>query len=160
MEFTAKPIGVIRTPFKSSDKTPIQSVDSTTKGHVEILSEYLDALRSLDEFSHIILVYWFHRAKQPSMQIEPYLDTKKHGLFSTRAPARPNPIGISIVRLCSIEGIRLNIEGVDMLDETPLIDIKPFVPEFDNRPLATSGWLSESLLVRDHPQYADDRFER
>lgn len=155
-----KPIGVIRTPFTSSEHTPIQSSKSNTNGHVEVSSEYLDALKSLDGFSHIILLYWFHRAKQPEMREKPFLDTEEHGLFSIRAPSRPNPIGISIVKLLSIEGTRLNIEGVDMLDKTPLIDIKPFVPEFDNRPLATSGWLAKSTLVSDHPHIADDRFEK
>ena len=155
-----KPIGVIRTPFTSSENTPIQSSKSNSNGHVDVSSEYLDALKSLDGFSHIILLYWCHRAKQAKMREKPYLDTEEHGLFSIRAPSRPNPIGISIVKLLSIEGTRLNIEGVDMLDKTPLIDIKPFVPEFDNRPLATSGWLAKSTLVEDHPHTADDRFEK
>ncbi len=160
MEFIVKPIGVIRTPFTSSEYTPIQSSKSKANGHVEVSSEYLDALKSLDGFSHIILLYWFHMAKQPKMREKPFLDTEEHGLFSIRAPSRPNPIGISIVKLLSIEGTRLNIEGVDMLDKTPLIDIKPFVPEFDNRPLATSGWLAKSTLVENHPHIADDRFEK
>lgn len=116
MEFSIKSIGVIRTPFKSSDKIPIQSSDSEMRGYVEISSEYQDGFKSLDGFSHIILVYWFHRAKAPKMRIKPFLDTKEHGLFSTRAPSRPNPIGISIVRPVSVEGTRLNIDGVDMLD--------------------------------------------
>lgn len=159
-EFTVKTIGVIRTPFKSSEDTPIQSSNSDAKGHVDIATEYLDALKSLDGFSHIILVYWFHRAKPPKMRMKPFLDTEEHGLFSIRAPSRPNPIGISTVKLISIEGTRLNLEGVDMLDETPLLDIKPFVPEFDNRLHAASGWLSKSPLVKDHPHKADTRFEK
>jgi tRNA-Thr(GGU) m(6)t(6)A37 methyltransferase TsaA len=122
--------------------------------------EYIEGLKSLNEFSHIILIYWFHRVKAPLMIVKPYLDTKSHGLFATRAPARPNPIGISVVQLTSIVGTRLNVEGVDMLDETPLLDIKPFVPEFDNRLSATSGWLAESSLVDDHYPKADDRFEK
>ncbi|MHA1662304.1 MAG: tRNA (N6-threonylcarbamoyladenosine(37)-N6)-methyltransferase TrmO [Candidatus Thorarchaeota archaeon] len=155
-----KSIGVIRTPFKSSEDIPIQSSKSEVRGHVEIASEYLDALKSLDGFSHIILVYWFHRAKPPKMRMKPFLDSEEHGLFSIRAPSRPNPIGISTVKLISIEGTRLDIEGVDMLDETPLLDIKPFVPEFDNRSQATSGWLSKSPLVKNHPHTADTRFEK
>ncbi|MGY5879100.1 MAG: tRNA (N6-threonylcarbamoyladenosine(37)-N6)-methyltransferase TrmO [Candidatus Thorarchaeota archaeon] len=154
-----KSIGVIRTPFKSSEDTPIQSSKSDVRGHVEISTEYIDALKSLDCFSHIILVYWFHRAKPPKMRMKPFLDTEEHGLFSIRAPSRPNPIGLSIVKLNTIEGTRLDIEGVDMLDETPLLDIKPFVPEFDNRSQATSGWLSKSPLAKDHPHIADARFE-
>ena len=159
-EITVKPIGVIRTPFKSSEDVPIQSSKSDFKGHVEVKSEYNDALRSLDGFSHIILVYWFHRAKSPKMLQKPFLDTEEHGLFSIRSPSRPNPIGISTVKLISIEGTRLNIQGVDMLDETPLLDIKPFVPEFDNRPHATSGWLANSTLAKNHPHTADTRFEK
>ena len=94
------------------------------------------------------------------MIVKPYLGNESHGLFAIRAPSRPNPIGISIVRLTSIEGTRLNVKGVDMLDMTPLLDIKPFVPEFDNRLDATSGWLVKSSLVKDHTHIADDRFER
>lgn len=160
MEFIVKPIGVIRTPFKSSEEVPIQSSKSNTKGHVEISAEYLDALKSLDGFSHVILLYWFHKAKPPKMLLKPFLDTEEHGLFSIRAPSRPNPIGISIVKLLSIENTRLEIEGVDMLDGTPLIDIKPFVPEFDNRPHATSGWLAKSSLAKNHSHIADSRFEK
>ncbi|MFW9843076.1 MAG: tRNA (N6-threonylcarbamoyladenosine(37)-N6)-methyltransferase TrmO [Candidatus Thorarchaeota archaeon] len=159
-EFLVKSIGVIRTPFKSSEDTPIQSSKSDVKGHVDIASEYLTALKSLDGFSHIILVYWFHRAKNPKMQVKPFLDKEEHGLFSIRAPSRPNPIGISIVKLIGIEGTRLDIEGVDMLDMTPLLDIKPFIPEFDNRPQATSGWLAKSSLVKNHSHIADSRFEK
>lgn len=160
LDIGVKPIGVIRTPFKSSDNIPIQSADSVERGIVELQPEYQEGLKSLDGFSHIILVYWFHRAKQPRLRVKPYLDTEEHGLFSTRAPSRPNPIGISIVRLLCIEETRLDVEGVDMLDETPLLDIKPFVPEFDNRPEATSGWLTKSSLAKDHPHIADTRFER
>jgi tRNA-Thr(GGU) m(6)t(6)A37 methyltransferase TsaA len=158
--FEIKSIGNIRTPFKSSKDTPIQSSKSDVLGYVEVSEEFGDGLKSLDGFSHIILLYWFHKAKVPKMRLKPYLDTESHGLFAIRAPSRPNPIGISIVKLLSIEGTRLNIEGVDMLDETPLLDIKPFVPEFDNRPLATSGWLGKSSLVNDHSFKADARFEK
>ncbi len=153
------PIGIIRTPFKSSKAVPIQSIKSNAQGYIELSEEFCDGLKSLDGFSHIILLYWFHRAKAPKMQMKPYLDTESHGIFAIRAPSRPNPIGISIVKLTRIEGVRLYIEGVDMLDGTPLLDIKPFVPEFDNRPLATSGWLGNSPLAEDHAFEADDRFE-
>jgi tRNA-Thr(GGU) m(6)t(6)A37 methyltransferase TsaA len=159
-EFKVVPIGTIRTPYESSDNTPIQSSQSDTPGLVEIAPEYSDGLKSLDGFSHIILVYWFHRSKPPQMTVTPYLDTESHGLFAIRAPSRPNPIGISIVRLIGIEDTRLTVEGVDMLDMTPLLDIKPFVPEFDNRMNATSGWLEKSQLTGDHNYIADGRFER
>lgn len=94
------------------------------------------------------------------MIVKPYLDSESHGLFAIRAPSRPNPIGISIVRLVSIDGTRLTVEGVDMLDMTPLLDIKPFVPEFDNRLGATSGWLAKSSLAKGYSHKADDRFQR
>lgn len=160
MDFSIKSIGIIRTPFKSSDNVPIQSVDSDKRGTIELYPEYQEALKSLDGFSHIILLYWFHKAKAPKMVVKPYLDTEEHGLFSTRAPSRPNPIGISIVRLLSVEANHLEIEGVDMLDETPLLDIKPFVSEFDNRINTTSGWLDKSSLAKRHSHLADNRFER
>lgn len=159
-EFKIHSIGIIRTPFKSSNAVPIQSFKSNVKGHIELLEEYRDGLKSLDGFSHIILLYWFHKAKAPKMLMKPYLDNALHGIFAIRAPTRPNPIGISIVKLVRIEGTRLYIEGVDMLDETPLLDIKPFVPDFDNRPLATSGWLENISHVDNHSFKADDRFER
>ncbi|MFX1482909.1 MAG: tRNA (N6-threonylcarbamoyladenosine(37)-N6)-methyltransferase TrmO [Promethearchaeota archaeon] len=159
LEFRIRSIGIIRTPFKSSKATPIQSCKSDTHGHVELSEEFVDGLKSLDGFSHIILLYWFHKAKPAKMLMKPYLDTGPHGLFAIRSPSRPNPIGISIVKLVRIEETRLYVEGVDMIDGTPLLDIKPFIPEFDNRPLATSGWLEKSTLVDGHSFEADDRFE-
>jgi len=158
-EFKIQSIGIIRTPFKSSTDVPIQSIKSGIQGYIELSEEFRDGLKSLSGFSHIILLYWFHRAKAPKLQAKPYLDSDLHGIFAIRAPSRPNPIGISIVKLVSIEGTRLHIAGVDMLDKTPLLDIKPFVPEYDNRPLATSGWLEKSLLSGEHSFKADDRFE-
>ncbi|MFW9806493.1 MAG: tRNA (N6-threonylcarbamoyladenosine(37)-N6)-methyltransferase TrmO [Candidatus Thorarchaeota archaeon] len=158
--FKLQPIGILRTPFKSSNAVPIQSIKSDAKGHIELLEEYRDGLESLDGFSHIILLYWFHKAKEPKMLMKPFLDNALHGIFAIRAPTRPNPIGISTVKLVRIEGTRLYFEGADMLDETPLLDIKPFVPDFDNRPLATSGWLDTISHTEDQSFKADDRFER
>ncbi len=155
-----KEIGIIRTPFNSSENIPIQSSSSDAKGHVEIFPEYREGLKSLDGFSHIILIYWFHRAREPKLCIKPYLDTEEHGVFSTRAPSRPNPIGISTVKLIRIEENHLIVEGVDMLDETPLLDIKPFVPEFDMRTNTTSGWLAKSALAKNHSRIGDARFEK
>ncbi len=158
MKLEISPIGVIRTPFKSSDEIPIQSSKSDIIAEVEILPEYSEGLDSLDEFSHAILLYWFHRAKSTKLKVIPFLDTKERGLFSTRAPSRPNPIGLSIVRVVQVKGNILRFKGADMLNDTPLIDIKPFVPEFDNRVDATSGWLAESLHAEDHDYRGDDRF--
>ncbi len=158
MEVTIREIGVIRSPFKASDSIPIQSSMSDAQGEAEILPEYVEGLHSLDGFSHIILLYWFHRTKAVKMRVTPYLDTKEHGLFATRAPSRPNPIGFSVVRLLRIEGNRLIFTGADMLDSTPLLDIKPFVPRFDNREDATSGWLASSLESKPEVHHSDDRF--
>ena len=154
------PIGVIRTPFDSSDEIPIQSIKSKTVGDAELSPEYKEGLESLNGFSHAILVYWFHKAKPFSLKVKPFLDTKDRGLFATRAPSRPNPIGLSIVKIIQIDENRIQFEGADMLDKTPLIDIKPFVPEFDNRLDAVSGWLAESVFTEVDEYTGDDRFLR
>ncbi len=160
ISFDDKSIGIIRTPFRTSEGVPIQSSESDIHGHVEVFDEYIDGLQSLDGFSHIILVYWFHKAKSPKMKVKPYLDTKEHGLFSTRAPSRPTPIGLSIVKLEKISENTVEFRGADMLDGTPLLDIKPFVPEFDNRFNASSGWLSGFVIKDTHDYQSDDRFEK
>jgi len=154
-----KPIGVIYTPFETSEGVPIQSIKSDTLGEVKLSEEYKEGLESLDGFSHIILLYWCHKAGSTSMMVKPYLDAKKHGLFSTRAPSRPNPIGLSIVELLKIENSIVRFKGADMLNGSPLLDIKPFVPEFDNRLDATSGWLSKAFKEQGSSFTADDRFE-
>ena len=160
MSMRITPIGLIRTPFESSEKIPIQSIKSKVVGDVELLPEYEEGLESLDGFSHAILIYWFHQSKACSLRVKPFLDTKERGLFATRAPSRPNPIGFSIVRIVQIDGSRIRFEGADMLDQTPLIDIKPFVPEFDNRYDATSGWLTNSSFSDVDEYTGDDRFLR
>ena len=159
VSFEVYSIGHIRTEFKTSDGIPIQSFASQAIGYAEVKKEYIEGLESLSGFSHIILLYWFHNAKSPNMMVKPYLDTKMHGLFSTRAPARPNPIGLSIVKLIAINGRVIEFSGADMIDGSPLLDIKPFVPDFDNRLDATSGWLETSSIKKDHDLHADDRFE-
>ncbi len=152
------PIGVIRTPFKSSDKIPIQSSKSDTIAEVEVFPEFSEGLDSLDGFSHVILLYWFHKVRPHKLKIIPYLETKERGLFSTRAPSRPNPIGLSIGKIIQIKENIVIFKGADMLNDTPLIDIKPFVPEFDNRLDATSGWLTDSFCSEKHDYLGDDRF--
>ena len=160
MKFEVKPIGVIRSPYKSEDNIPIQSYKSTALGEAELFEGYSEGLDSLDGFSHIILLYWFHKTRIFKPRVTPYLDTEERGLFSTRAPSRPNPIGISIVRMVKIDGNIVKFEGADMLDGTPLIDIKPFVPEFDNREHATSGWLTNQFADENHDYLGDDRFAK
>jgi len=107
---------------------------------VEVFPEYADGLKDIEAFSHITLIYHLHQTDQVQLQVEPFLDDQKHGVFATRHPFRPNHIGISIVRLISRQGNRLEVAGVDMFDQTPLLDIKPYVPEFDQREDVRAGW--------------------
>jgi tRNA-Thr(GGU) m(6)t(6)A37 methyltransferase TsaA len=110
-------------------------------GSVEIEPEYADGLQDIEGFSHIILIYHFHRSEGYSLEVKPFMDDHLHGVFATRAPRRPNPIGMSIVRLVKVEGCTLHIEDVDIVDDTPLLDIKPYVPQFDAREVEKTGWL-------------------
>ena len=145
-EFTYKPIGVVHSPFKEPKNVPIQSTASKgIAGTIEIYPQYLEGLRDLEGFSHIILLYHFHLTIGYSLMVKPFLDDKLHGVFATRSPARPNKIGISIVHLIGIENNRLHIEDVDILDGTPLIDIKPYVPKFDYRKTTKIGWFKSKL---------------
>ncbi len=137
------PIGIIHTPFKEPSETPIQSSRSTTVGEVEVFMDFTEGLDGVEEFSHLILLYVWHLApKAEELKVKPFLDDQKYGVFATRYPCRPNPIGISIVQLLERNGNRLKIRGVDMLDETPLLDIKPYVPEFDIHAADRIGWYS------------------
>ena len=143
-EINYTPIGIIHTPFRTPEGTPIQPQGAVgVNGTVEVYPEYQDGLADLQGFSHIFLIYHFHLAKPYSLQVKPFLDDTPHGLFATRAPARPNPIGISIVELIHIEDNRLNIRDIDVVDNTPLLDIKPYVPDFDARAVTKIGWLEE-----------------
>lgn len=136
-------IGVIHTPFKESAETPIQSSRSSAKGEIEVFSDFIEGLDGVEDFSHLILLYVWHLApKAEELKVKPFLDDHKYGVFATRYPCRPNPIGISVVQLLEREGNRLKIQGVDMLNETPLLDIKPYVPEFDIHPAERIGWYS------------------
>jgi tRNA-Thr(GGU) m(6)t(6)A37 methyltransferase TsaA len=143
MEFKLQPIGIIRSPFIEKRDTPIQPSRSTARGTVEVYPEFADGLRDLESFSHIILIYYFHQSSGYTLSVKPFLDTQERGLFATRYPARPNQIGISIVRLMGREDNLLDIEGVDVLDGTPLLDIKPYVPDFDIREDVSTGWYSK-----------------
>lgn len=140
MEFIMKPIGVIHSPFTEKDQTPIQPTRSQAIGQVEVAQEFTEGLQDIEGLSHIILLYVFHQSVGYSLLVKPFLDDHQHGLFATRYPHRPNPIGISIVRLLSRRDNILEIEGVDVLDGTPLLDIKPYVPDFDVRSGAKVGW--------------------
>lgn len=154
-----KIIGYIRTPFSGKKGTPIQSNYSKAKGVIEIFSEYIIGLDDLEDFSHVHLIYHFHKSTEVKLKIVPFLDEKTRGVFSTRAPLRPNPIGLSIVELISINRSKnvIHVSGVDMLDYTPLLDIKPYVPLFDQRD-AKTGWISHSLQKTHDDRTSDGRF--
>lgn len=139
------PIGVIRTPFKDKDKTPIQPFKSKAIGRVVVYKQYRQGLQDIDGFSHLIIVFRFHKSRGYKLLVKPFLDTKLHGVFSTRAPRRPNQIGISVVRLLRRRGDILTVKGIDVLDKTPLIDIKPYVPEFVVTTRIRIGWLKGKI---------------
>ena len=133
-------IGIIHSPFTEKDKTPIQASRSQAIGLVEIYPEFADGLKDIEGFSHIYLLYAFHESDGYTLQVKPFLDDQEHGIFATRHPCRPNPIGISVVKLLSRKENSLTVEGIDMLDGTPLLDIKPYIPDFDLRTDVRTGW--------------------
>ena len=140
--FTYVPIGIIHSPFSDIAGMPIQPSGARgIRGSIEIRPEFVAGLFDLKEFSHIILVYALHRCNGYSLEVKPFLDPRPHGIFATRAPRRPNAIGISVVRLTGIVGNTLEIEDLDILDRTPLLDIKPYVPAFDSYCEAKAGWF-------------------
>ena len=139
-------IGIIHSPFKEPKGTPIQPrAAQGIDGTVEVFQEYTEGLKDIDGFSHVILVYHFHLSKESSLKVKPFMDDQTHGVFSTRAPNRPNPIGISVVQLVKIEGNILQVKDLDIVDGTPLLDIKPYVPEFDIRDAKKKGWLEKNV---------------
>ncbi len=141
---TYKPIGVIRTPFTDVENMPVQPSGGTgIAGRVELNLELADGLKDVEGFSHLMLIYHFHLSKPYSLLVKPFLDDTVRGVFATRAPMRPNPIGVSVVKLTKIEGCILHVENVDILDGTPLLDIKPYVSDFNNVQDERSGWLTE-----------------
>lgn len=153
-----EPIGFIHTPFKDTAGMPIQPLWAKgVKGTVNIDPDYIDGLIDLAGFSHIILIYHFHLSKGFSLRVKPFLDDNQRGVFATRSPRRPNQIGITVVRLERIEGATLHIQNIDVVDGTPLLDIKPFVPEFNFASDVRIGWLERRLKeAKDHDRgYAE-----
>lgn len=143
-QITYKPIGLIHSPFTHVEGMPIQPGGAVgVKGTVEIDADLAPGLKDLDGFSHIVLIYHLHLSEGYSLEVIPFLDDVPRGIFATRSPRRPNSIGLSVVRLTGISGRILTIEEVDVLDETPLLDIKPFVPAFDNREAQSVGWFAD-----------------
>ena len=159
MKIEFHPIGVIHSPFKEPHGMPIQPAAGVgVEGRIEVFEEFQGGLKDLDGFSHIILLYHLHRSRGFKLEVTPFLDTEKRGLFATRAPNRPNSIGLSIVRLDRIEKGVLHIQNVDILDGTPLLDIKPYVQEFDGQTDVRTGWL-ENARKRIARSKSDDRFK-
>jgi tRNA-Thr(GGU) m(6)t(6)A37 methyltransferase TsaA len=141
-----QPIGTIHSPFTQPQGAPIQPpAAANVPGTVVILPEYQEGLQDLDGFSHLFLIYHFHLSNQYNLKVKPFLDDIQRGVFATRAPARPNPIGLSVVRLEKVEGNTLYILDVDVVDGTPLLDIKPYVSAFDIRVETRDGWLTANL---------------
>jgi len=153
-----RPIGIIHTPYKRPKGTPIQP--PTSKGvesDVEVFENYTEGLTDLEGFSHIFLIYHFHLSRKFSLKVKPFLDDESHGLFATRAPSRPNAIGLSIVELIGTQKNILRVKNIDVLDGTPLLDIKPYVPGFDIRKVHRIGWMEKKIKNLDKTQ-DDGRF--
>lgn len=159
MTIQFEPIGIIHSPFKELEGMPIQPKGAAgAKGTVEVFEPFKAGLDDLDGFSHVYLLYHFHLSRGFKLHVVPFMDDVPRGLFSTRAPKRPNPIGISIVAIDSVQDNMLHIRNVDVLDGTPLLDIKPYAPEFDAQENVRTGWLEKdgrSVSVK----RSDDRFK-
>ena len=138
------PIGIIHSPYKEAKDIPIQGrFKDDVEAWVELRDEYVKGLKDLDKFSHAVLLYYFHKSEKEEVEGKPFLEDDTHGIFAIRSPHRPNHIGLSIVKIKEIQGNKIFFTEVDMIDKTPLLDIKPFVKYFDNRDNAVSGWLEK-----------------
>ena len=159
-EIRLRPIGIIHSPFTAAKGTPIQSsAGRDVRATVEVYPEYTEGLQDLEGFSHLILLYHCHRVRPDSLTVLPFMDSVLRGVFATRAPSRPNPIGLSVVRLLSRVGNILTIREVDILDGTPLLDIKPYIEDTDVRRNTRKGWL-EGKIKGMHITRDDSRFVR
>mgnify|MGYP001767817201 CR=1 FL=1 len=157
-EIRYRSIGTIRTPFASPEGVPIQPAAAKgVVGRVELDPKLADGLKDLDGFSHVILLYHFDRARPAALRVKPFMDSVERGVFATRSPARPNAIGISVVRLLAIEKNVLFVENVDIVDGTPLLDIKPYVPRFDGAEDVRIGWVQDAIEKLGHTR-DDGRF--
>lgn len=154
-----KPIGVIQSPFKEPKGTPIQPTAARdVEGSIEVYPDYREGLKDIEGFSHLILIYHLHLVKESALLVKPFLGDELHGVFATRSPGRPNSIGFSVVRLTKVEGNKLCIRDVDIVDGTPLLDIKPYVAEFDARQEVKAGWFEQNMhklaTTRDDGRFA------
>ncbi len=159
-QISINPIGIIHTPFNDIKGMPIQPLAAEgVKGHIELFPKYIEGLTDLAGFSHITLLYQLHKINGYDLIVKPFMDNKEHGIFATKSPKRPNAIGLSTVKLLGIENNVIHIEMVDMLNGTPLIDIKPFYSKFDNRTNTTSGWLDNQGNIPVRELRSDERFK-
>lgn len=157
---TLEIIGRIQTPHHNIENMPIQPVGAKgIEGVVDLNPKFELGLTDIEGFSHIILFYRFHQIKGFELMVKPFMDDKQHGIFATRSPKRPNAMGFSIVKLLKVEQNKIFFEGADMLNDTPLLDIKPFFRQTDNRPEAMSGWLDEKQSDLAKNQKSDKRFK-
>ena len=157
---TINSIGIIHTPYNNINGMPIQPLAAEgVKGYIELFPEYVKGLTDLAEFSHITLLYHLHKINNYDLMTKPFMDTKEHGIFATKSPKRPNAIGLSTVKLLKIDNNVIHIEMVDMLNESPLIDIKPFFSKFDNRTNTKSGWLDNQMNIPIKNLRSDERFK-
>lgn len=140
-----QPIGIIHSPYLTTSETPRQGNDEQFT--IEIYPEYEQGLQDIEGFSHVYLLYWLHLSKGYNLMVQPPLDTGKHGLFSTRSPHRPNPIGLSVVKILKHDKNKLYVTGLDVIEGTPVIDIKPYIKSLDCYPDSHSGW-AENLLSK------------
>ncbi|MFO7891729.1 MAG: tRNA (N6-threonylcarbamoyladenosine(37)-N6)-methyltransferase TrmO [bacterium] len=159
MKISLNPIGTIHTPFDTPRGVPIQgALRQDIEGEVEIFPEFQSGLKDIDGFSHLILIYYFNLVKGYTLQATPFLDNTLRGVFAIRGPRRPNPIGFTVVKNLGVEKNRFKIAGVDMVDKTPLLDIKPYFSGIDSHPDASTGWMKEKLKKEGKRTKADDRF--
>lgn len=159
MDIIYRPIGIIYSPFNNLEDMPIQPTsDVSGSGTVEIFPQFIDGLKDLEGFSHIYLLYHLHKMRQSNLIVTPFLDKEPRGIFATRAPSRPNPIGLSLVELIRIENNLIYIERLDVLNGTPLLDIKPYVPDFENTHNIRIGWL-EQVKGQVQTRKSDTRFK-
>jgi tRNA-Thr(GGU) m(6)t(6)A37 methyltransferase TsaA len=152
------PIGYVRSPFTEIKGMPIQPIGAEdVAGYIEVLPEFQEGLKDLEGFSHVIVLYHLHKISGYELMIQPFLDTKQHGVFATRSPKRPNPLGLSIMRLTGVAGAKVMLQGIDILDQTPVIDIKPYVADFDQCNADRFGWFEGKSGNAIHHR-SDERF--
>lgn len=159
MKIEIQAIGIIHTVYNEISEMPIQPMAATEEAYIELYPKFIDGLKDIEGFSHLTLLYHLHKVEGYALQVTPFMDTVEHGIFATRSPKRPNAIGLSTVKLIRVEGSKLYIEQADMLDGTPLIDIKPFFPRYDNREDVSIGWLEKNKDMPVEDLVSDSRFK-